>query len=254
MMLKLHNLVSAYGNILALQGVSLYVKPSEIVTILGSNGTGKTTLLMAIAGLVPPCQGEILWEGRPIQQLTPDQIKALGIGMVPEGRRIFPEFTVLENLRMGAYLRRDREQIRGDLERMMELFPILNQRQSQLGGTLSGGEQQMLAIGRALMVQPRLMLLDEPSLGLSPLLVGQIFEIIERLNRELGMAILIVEQNASMALKVAQFGYVLEVGRIVMEGAQQKLLDSKDIQEFYLGKKEESARGKRRWKQRKTWR
>ncbi|MEC8435034.1 MAG: ABC transporter ATP-binding protein, partial [SAR324 cluster bacterium] len=207
-MLKLNNLVSAYGNILALQGVSLHVKPSEIVTILGSNGAGKTTLLMAIAGLVPPRQGEILWEGRPIQQLTPDQIKALGIGLVPEGRHIFPEFTVLENLRMGAYLRRDREHIQENLERMMELFPILNQRQSQLGGTLSGGEQQMLAIARALMGRPQLLLLDEPSLGLAPMVVQQIFEILRQIHQQQQTTILLVEQNAHLALQLADRGYL----------------------------------------------
>ncbi len=215
MMLDLRNLVSAYGNILALQGVSLHVKPSEIVTILGSNGAGKTTLLMAIAGLVTPRQGEILWEGRPIQQLTPDQIKALGIGLVPEGRRIFPEFTVLENLRMGAYLRRDREHIREDLERMMELFPILHQRQSQLGGTLSGGEQQMLVIARARMGRPQLLLLDEPSLGLAPMIVQQIFEILRQIHQQQQTTILLVEQNAHLALQLADRGYLLENGKII---------------------------------------
>ena len=234
-MLKLHNLVSAYGNILALQGVSLHVKPSEIVTILGSNGAGKTTLLMAIAGLVPPRQGEILWEGRPIQQLTPDQIKALGIGLVPEGRRIFPEFTVLENLRMGAYLRRDREHIREDLERMMELFPILNHRQSQLGGTLSGGEQQMLAIARALMGRPQLLLLDEPSLGLAPMVVQQIFEILCQIHQQQQTMILLVEQNAHLALQLADRGYLLENGKIQLTDTAANLLGNEAVQRVYLG-------------------
>ena len=234
-MLKLHNLVSAYGNILALQGVSLHVKPSEIVTILRSNGAGKTTLLMAIAGLVPPRQGEILWEGRPIQQLTPDQIKALGIGLVPEGRRIFPEFTVLENLRMGAYLRRDREHIREDLERMMELFPILNQRQSQLGGTLSGGEQQMLAIARALMGRPQLLLLDEPSLGLAPMVVQQIFEIMRQIHQQQQTTILLVEQNAHLALQLADRGYLLENGKIQLTDTTANLLGNEEVRKAYLG-------------------
>ena len=234
-MLKLHNLVSAYGNILALQGISLCVKPSEIVTILGSNGAGKTTLLMAIAGLVPPRQGEILWEGIPIQQLTPDQIKALGIGLVPEGRRIFPEFTVLENLRMGAYLRRDRENIREDLERMMELFPILNQRQSQLGGTLSGGEQQMLAIARALMGRPQLLLLDEPSLGLAPMVVQQIFEILRQIHQQQQTTILLVEQNAHLALQLADRGYLLENGKIQLTDTTANLLGNEAVRKAYLG-------------------
>ncbi|MEC8284639.1 MAG: ABC transporter ATP-binding protein [SAR324 cluster bacterium] len=234
-MLKLHNLVSAYGNILALQGVSLHVKPSEIVTILGSNGAGKTTLLMAIAGLVPPRQGEILWEGRPIQQLTPDQIKALGIGLVPEGRRIFPEFTVLENLRMGAYLRRNREHIQENLERMMELFPILNQRQSQLGGTLSGGEQQMLAIARALMGRPQLLLLDEPSLGLAPMVVQQIFEILCQIHQQQQTTILLVEQNAHLALQLADRGYLLENGKIQLTDTAANLLGNAAVQRTYLG-------------------
>ena len=235
MMLDLRDLVSAYGNILALQGVSLHVKPSEIVTILGSNGAGKTTLLMAIAGLVPPRQGEILWEGRPIQQLTPDQIKALGIGLVPEGRRIFPEFTVLENLRMGAYLRRDREHIREDLERMMELFPILNHRQSQLGGTLSGGEQQMLAIARALMGRPQLLLLDEPSLGLAPMVVQQIFEILCQIHQQQQTMILLVEQNAHLALQLADRGYLLENGKIQLTDTAANLLGNEAVQRVYLG-------------------
>ena len=235
MMLKLHNLVSAYGNILALQGVSLHVKPSEIVTILGSNGAGKTTLLMSIAGLVPPRQGEILWKGRPIQQLTPDQIKALGIGLVPEGRRIFTEFTVLENLRMGAYLRRDREHIREDLERMMELFPILCQRQSQLGGTLSGGEQQMLAIARALMGRPQLLLLDEPSLGLAPMIVQQIFEILRQIHQQQQTTILLVEQNARLALQLADRGYLLENGKIQLTDTTANLLGNEEVRKAYLG-------------------
>ena len=235
MMLDLRNLVSAYGNILALQGISLCVKQSEIVTILGSNGAGKTTLLMAIAGLVPPHQGEILWEGRSIQQLTPDQIKGLGIGLVPEGRRIFPEFTVLENLRIGAYLRRDREHVREDLEQMMELFPILHQRQSQFGGTLSGGEQQMLAIARALMGRPKLLLLDEPSLGLAPMIVQQIFEILCQIHQQQQMTILLVEQNAHLALQLADRGYLLKNGKIQVTDTSANLLDNEAVQRVYLG-------------------
>ena len=235
MMLDLRNLVSAYGNILALQDISLYVKQSEIVTILGSNGAGKTTLLMAIAGLVPPRQGEILWKGRSIQQLTPDQIKALGIGLVPEGRRIFPEFTVLENLRIGAYLRRDREHVREDLEQMMELFPILHQRQSQFGGTLSGGEQQMLAIARALMGRPKLLLLDEPSLGLAPMIVHQIFEILHQIHQQQQMMILLVEQNAHLALQLADRGYLLQNGKIQLTDTAANLLNNEAVQQVYLG-------------------
>ena len=234
-MLDLRNLVSAYGNILALQGISLCVKQSEIVTILGSNGAGKTTLLMAIAGLVPPHQGEILWEGRSIQQLTPDQIKGLGIGLVPEGRRIFPEFTVLENLRIGAYLRRDREHVREDLEQMMELFPILHQRQSQFGGTLSGGEQQMLAIARALMGRPQLLLLDEPSLGLAPMIVQQIFEILCQIHQQQQMTILLVEQNAHLALQLADRGYLLQNGKIQVTDTAANLLNNEAVQQVYLG-------------------
>ena len=235
MMLDLRNLVSAYGNILALQGISLCVKQSEIVTILGSNGAGKTTLLMAIAGLVPPRQGEILWEGRSIQQLTPDQIKGLGIGLVPEGRRIFPEFTVLENLRIGAYLRRDREHVREDLEQMMELFPILHQRQSQFGGTLSGGEQQMLAIARALMGRPKLLLLDEPSLGLAPMIVHQIFEILHQIHQQQQMMILLVEQNAHLALQLADRGYLLQNGKVQVTDTAANLLNNEAVQRVYLG-------------------
>ena len=234
MMLDLRNLVSAYGNILALQGISLCVKQSEIVTILGSNGAGKTTLLMAIAGLVPLHQGEILWEGRSIQQLTPDQIKGLGIGLVPEGRRIFPEFTVLENLRIGAYLRRDREHVREDLEQMMELFPILHQRQSQFGGTLSGGEQQMLANARALMGRPKLLLLDEPSLGLAPMIVHQIFEILHQIHQQQQMMILLVEQNAHLALQLADRGYLLQNGKIQVTDTAANLLNNEAVQQVYL--------------------
>ena len=237
MMLDLRNLVSAYGNILALQDISLYVKQSEIVTILGSNGAGKTTLLMAIAGLVPPRQGEILWKGRSIQQLTPDQIKALGIGLVPEGRRIFPEFTVLENLRIGAYLRQDQEHVREDLERMMELFPILHQRQSQFGGTLSGGEQQMLAIARALMGRPQLLLLDEPSLGLAPMIVQRIFEILCQIHQQQQMTILLVEQNAHLALQLADRGYLLKNGKIQVTDTSANLLDNEAVQRGYLGRR-----------------
>ena len=252
--LRVKNLETFYGPVMAIRGVTLEVGKGQIVTILGSNGAGKTTILKTISGAIEPQKGSVEFYGEAITGMEPDKIARAGVRHVPEGREVFPFLTVRENLEVGAFSEPDRKQVQRQMDRVFDFFPDLSRLYNHEAVYLSGGQQQMLAIGRALMVQPRLMLLDEPSLGLSPLLVGQIFEIIERLNRELGMAILIVEQNASMALKVAQFGYVLEVGRIVMEGAQQKLLDSKDIQEFYLGKKEESARGKRRWKQRKTWR
>ena len=252
--LRVKNLETFYGPVMAIRGVTLEVGKGQIVTILGSNGAGKTTILKTISGAIEPQKGSVEFDGEAITGMEPDKIARAGIRHVPEGREVFPFLTVRENLEVGAFSEPDRKQVQRQMDRVFDFFPDLSRLYNHEAVYLSGGQQQMLAIGRALMVQPKLMLLDEPSLGLSPLLVRQIFEIIERLNRELEMAILIVEQNASMALKVAQFGYVLEVGRIVMEGAQQKLLDSKDIQEFYLGKKEESARGKRRWKQRKTWR
>ena len=252
--LKVRNLETFYGPVMAIRGVTLEVGKSQIVTILGSNGAGKTTILKTISGAIEPQKGSVEFDGEAITGLEPDKVARAGIRHVPEGREVFPFLTVRENLEVGGFSEPDRKQVQRQIDRVFDFFPDLARLYNHEAVYLSGGQQQMLAIGRALMVEPKLMLLDEPSLGLSPLLVGQIFEIIERLNRELGMAILIVEQNANMALKVAQFGYVLEVGRIVMEGEQKKLLESKDIQEFYLGKKEESARGKRRWKQRKTWR
>ena len=252
--LKVRNLETFYGPVMAIRGVTLEVGKSQIVTILGSNGAGKTTILKTISGAIEPQKGSVEFDGEAITGLEPDKVARAGIRHVPEGREVFPFLTVRENLEVGGFSEPDRKQVQRQIDRVFDFFPDLARLYNHEAVYLSGGQQQMLAIGRALMVEPKLMLLDEPSLGLSPLLVGQIFEIIERLNRELGMAILIVEQNANMALKVAQFGYVLEVGRIVMEGEQKKLLDSRDIQEFYLGKKEESARGKRRWKQRKTWR
>jgi branched-chain amino acid transport system ATP-binding protein len=206
-MLELKNVRSCYGNIMALKDVSIEVQAGEIITMIGANGAGKTTTLMSISGIVPPRSGEVLFLGRPVQQLRPEEIVALGICHVPEGRRIFPQMTVTENLAMGAFLRSDKKGIARDLEHAFTLFPILAERRNQLGGTLSGGEQQMLAISRALMARPRLLLLDEPSLGLAPLLVKLIFQTISRINREEGTTILLVEQNANMALKIAHRGY-----------------------------------------------
>jgi branched-chain amino acid transport system ATP-binding protein len=251
--LKVANIESYYGPIMAIRGVSLEVPRGRIVTVLGANGAGKTTVLKTISGVLDPQKGAIEFEARPIQRMDPDRIVRMGLGHVPEGREVFPFLTVAENLKMGAYLRRDRE-VGQDLERIYGYFPILKQRLDQPAGQLSGGEQQMLAISRALMNRPKLLLLDEPSLGLSPLLVKEIFSIIRRVNDEEGVSILLVEQNAKMALEVAYYGYVLEVGRIVMADTCERLMQSKDIQEFYLGAKEESARGERRWKKKKTWR
>lgn len=234
-MLELRNLRSFYGNIMALKDVSIEVQAGEIITMIGANGAGKTTTLMTISGIVPPRSGEVLFLGKPVQHMRPEEIVALGICHVPEGRRIFPQMTVTENLAMGAFLRNDKKGIARDLEYAFALFPILAERRHQSGGTLSGGEQQMLAISRALMARPRLLLLDEPSLGLAPLLVKTIFQMISRINREEGTTILLVEQNANMALKIAHRGYVMENGSIVLYGSAESLLHNEAVQSAYLG-------------------
>jgi branched-chain amino acid transport system ATP-binding protein len=253
-LLKVRNIETYYGPIMAIRGVSLDVTEGSLVTILGGNGAGKTTILKTICGAMDPQKGTVTFDGEEIQKRDPDWVARRGIAHVPEGREMFPFLTVKENLMMGAFTRKDTAEVAKDLELVHTYFPVLKERHDQQAGYLSGGQQQMLAIGRGLMAKPRLMLLDEPSLGLSPLLVKEIFEIIVRLNREQGVTMLLVEQNAKMALTAGEFGYVLEVGRIVMEDSCEVLLNSKDVKEFYLGMKEESARGKRRWKKRKTWR
>jgi len=252
--LKLSNIESYYGPIMAIRGISLAVSRGQIVTVLGANGAGKTTILKTISGVLDPQKGSVELEGKPIQRIDPDKIVRLGLSHVPEGREVFPFLTVRENLQMGAYLRTDRDGVAQDLERVFGYFPRLRERVDQPAGSLSGGEQQMLSISRALMNRPKVLLLDEPSLGLSPLLVKEIFAIIRRINSEQGVSILLVEQNAKMALETAHYGYVLEVGRVVMDDTCERLMTSKDIQEFYLGAKEESARGERRWKRKKNWR
>jgi branched-chain amino acid transport system ATP-binding protein len=234
-MLKLKNVETFYGNIQALKSVSIDISEGEIITLIGANGAGKTTTLMSICGIVPPRTGEILFLGEPIHQLAPNKIVALGICQVPEGRRIFPYLTVLENMDMGAFLRTDKDGIKKDMEYIFELFPILAERRHQAGGTLSGGEQQMLALSRALMARPRIILLDEPSLGLAPLIVKQIFEIIRKINTESNTTIFLVEQNANLALKVAHKGYVMETGRITLADSADRLLANEDVKRAYLG-------------------
>ena len=248
------NAETFYGPIMALRGVSFRVPTGAIVTILGANGAGKTTILKTVSGVMDPQKGTVLLEGRPIQGQDPDRVARLGLSHVPEGREVFPFLSVRENLRMGAYNRTDADGVARDLEMVNEYFPVLQARAEQRAGQLSGGEQQMLAIARALMARPKVMLLDEPSLGLAPKLVKDIFEIIRRINREHGVTVLLVEQNANVALHTADYGYVLELGRIVMEDTCERLLDKDDIREFYLGLKESSVRGTRRWKRKKTWR
>jgi len=253
-MLSIRNIETFYGAVLALRGVSLDVEQGKIVTILGANGAGKTTLLKTISGVMDPEKGKIEFQGEEIQGMEPSKIVKKGIVHVPEGREIFPFLSVEENLMIGAYTRGDKQNLPDDLEMVYGYFPILKERHSQQAGYLSGGQQQMLAIGRGLMGKPVLMLLDEPSLGLSPLLVQEIFAIIKRLNKEQNVTILLVEQNANVALKAADYGYVLEIGRIVMDDTAEKLLASEDIQEFYLGLQEDGQRDQKRWKRRKTWR
>ncbi len=234
-MLEVENIHSYYGNIHALKGISLNIQKGEIITLIGANGAGKSTTLMSICGIEQPRSGSVIFEGRNITRLPAHEIVSLGICQVPEGRRIFPQLTVLENLEMGAYLRRDKDGIKDDLEYVFSLFPILSQRQHQTGGTLSGGEQQMLAISRAIMARPRLLLLDEPSLGLAPLIVQKIFEIIERINSEQGTTIFLVEQNANMALKHAHRGYVLQNGVVVQTDTAEALRNDEKVKEAYLG-------------------
>lgn len=233
-MLTLDNIQTYYGNIHALKGISLDVKHGEIVTIIGANGAGKTTVLKTICGLVTPSSGKVMFENNDITGKAVSDIVEAGIAMVPEGRRIFPRMTILENLQLGAYLNKDRKAVKNDLEKVFNIFPILKDRIKQIAGTLSGGEQQMLAIGRALMSRPKLMLLDEPSMGLAPKIVEEIFELILKI-RDTGKTVLLIEQNASMALSIADRGYVLETGHIRMTGTGQELLTNDDVKKTYLG-------------------
>jgi branched-chain amino acid transport system ATP-binding protein len=237
-MLRIRNLESGYGSLKVLRGISLHINPGEIVAIIGANGSGKTTLLETVAGLVKPRDGEILFDKKNVAGMPPERIVAEGCSLVPEGRQVFAAMTVGENLEMGAYIRssrKNRESIREDREAVYALFPFLKERSGQLAGTLSGGEQQMLAMGRSLMARPRLVMLDEPSMGLAPLIVRSIFGIIARLRAD-GNTILLVEQNAKAALAVADRGYVMETGQIVLEGTARELLDNRDVQRAYLGK------------------
>ncbi len=234
-MLRIENIKTFYGNIQALQDVSIEVKKGEIITLIGANGAGKSTTLMSISGIEPPRSGKIYFEDQDITGMDPDKIVSLGIVQVPEGRRIFPFLTVRENLDMGAFLRNDKEGIKKDIEYVYSLFPLLEERKNQPGGTLSGGEQQMLAISRALMAKPKLLLLDEPSLGLAPIIVQQIMDIIKKVNTENKTTIFLVEQNANLALKIADRGYVMETGRITMKDTAEALQQNEEVKKAYLG-------------------
>jgi len=238
-MLKVKNINTYYGQVHALKNVSLHLMEGEIVTLIGANGAGKTTILNSLSAVIPPRSGEILFDGKAINNLSPDRIVEMGISQVPEGRQVFKPLSVEENLELGAYLRFRKEgrgAIKKGLEEVYALFPVLLERRKQMAGTLSGGEQQMLAIGRALMAKPRLLLLDEPSMGLAPLVVQEIFTVIENLRREKKTTILLVEQNARVALKMADRGYVLETGKVILEGIASELLENKEVQRAYLGK------------------
>lgn len=235
-MLKIDDLVVAYGGIEALKGISLEVPEGKIVTLIGANGAGKSTLLRTIMGLEKPKSGKITYEGEDITGLNSQKIVTTGITLVPEGRRVFPNLTVLENLEIGAYMRNDKEGIAKDIRWIYEMFPRLEERSWQMAGTLSGGEQQMLAVGRALMCHPKVLMMDEPSLGLAPLVIKDIFRIIQMINKQ-GMTVLLIEQNANMALKIAHLAYVLETGKITMTGTGEELLENPEIEAAYLGKK-----------------
>jgi branched-chain amino acid transport system ATP-binding protein len=253
-LLRLTNIESAYGPIKAIRGVSLEVKKGQIVTLLGSNGAGKTTLLKTISGILDPVRGTVEFANQDITGVESSDLVKKGLSHVPEGREVFPLLTVYENLMMGAYTRNDRDGVERDLQQAYRYFPILKERETQPAGLLSGGQQQMLAIARALLANPQMILMDEPSLGLSPKLTKEIFDIIRMINRDSGRSILLVEQNARIALQTADFGYIMENGRIVMQDTCARLMEKDDIQEFYLGIKQEGVRTERRWKKKKTWR
>ena len=254
-LLQVSNLETYYGPIMAIRGVSFEVPRGRIVTILGANGAGKTTVLKTVSGVMDPQKGTVTFDGREIQGMDPDRVARLGLSHVPEGREIFPLLTVAENLGMGAYMRTDADGIGRDLEMVYGYFPVLRSRARQRAGQLSGGEQQMLAISRALMARPRLILLDEPSLGLAPLLVQEIFRIIQKINAEEKTTLLLVEQNANVALSIAHFGYIMENGRIVLEGDPDKLRSNEDVREFYLGGGEakKSYKAVKSYRRRKRW-
>jgi branched-chain amino acid transport system ATP-binding protein len=251
-MLKLRNIETYYESIYALKGLSLDVQRGDITCLLGPNGAGKSTVLKTVMGLVEPEKGTIDFIGKRIEKASPQKMLGMGMSLVPEGREIFYDLTVKENLWMGGFLRKDKENLRQDWQKVIDYFPELKNRMSQTAGTLSGGEQQMLAIQRALMSRPKLLLFDEPSLGLAPLLTERIFEVIKTINEE-EVTVLLVEQNAKMAFSVSDFGYIIENGRIVLDGLVEHLLEDEDIKEFYLGIKE-TVRGTKRWKKRKRWR
>lgn len=255
-LLQTRHLETWYGPIMAMQGVNIEVRPGQIVTVLGANGAGKTTLLHSLSGVIDPFKGEVEFLGQRIEGLDPDEVCRRGLRLVPEGRQVFPFLSVRDNLMMGAFTRHDSAGIAQDLERIYNWFPRLRERESQHAGLLSGGEQQMLVIGRAVMGQPRLLLLDEPSLGLSPLLTREIFSIVRRIRDEVGMAILVVEQNASLALKMADYGYIMELGRVVAADTCTALMQKPDVQEAYLGMSHDVGHSgtRQRWTKRKTWR
>lgn len=254
--ISMRNVETFYGPVMALKGISIDVFEGDMVTILGGNGAGKTTILKTLSGALLPRKGNIEFYGQDITGWLPEKVALQGMGHVPEGREVFPLLSVRENLDMGAFTQTDKGQIAANLDMVFDYFPDLKNKSKDKAAYLSGGQQQMLAVGRALMMNPKTLLLDEPSLGLSPLLTKEIFAILKQLNKQQNITMLVVEQNANIALQAADFGYVIEVGRVVFKGNQEKLLASDDIQEFYLGKSkaDESERGKRRWKQRKTWR
>ena len=253
-LLRGQGITRRWGGLVAVNDVALDLKRGQVHAVIGSNGAGKSTILKTISGIIDPRKGSIEFKGADITARDPAYVVQQGLSHVPEGREVFPLMSVRENLLMGAYTRKDRDGVARDIEQVFSYFPILKERMSQDAGLLSGGQQQMLAISRALMAKPDLMLLDEPSLGLSPKLTKEIFEIVVRINRERGTTILLVEQNANMALNAADYGYVLENGRIVMEDTCERLREKEDIKEFYLGMKDEGVRGERRWKKKKTWR
>jgi len=253
-LIEAHNVEARYGPVQALRGVSLLLREAEVVAVLGANGAGKTTLLRILCGALDPDQGSVKFLGRDIAGSSPDRLVRQGLAHVPEGREVFPLLSVRENLIAGAFVRRDRAAIAADVDRMYGYFPSLRERRDQHAAVLSGGEQQMLAIARALMSRPRVLMLDEPSLGLAPALVKEIFALLRRINRESGVSILLVEQNARQALSISDRGYVLELGRIVLDDSGERLAANDDVRESYLGIRDKGVRGERRWRRKKRWR